>query len=236
MPVAIVTGAGTGIGRATAIGLSRLGYSIALVGRREGPLRECVDHLRTPSLCLAVDITDGKSHAGVVRSTLDRFGRIDMLVNNAGLAPLQPIDRTDAGLIDEVFAVNAIAPAKLIASCWPQMLAQRSGCVINVSTLGTMDPFPGFFAYASAKAALNTMARSCAGEGTSHGIRAFAIAPGAVETGMLRGLFSERQVPRESALEPEDVAKVICDCATGVHDDHNGRTLFMTAERGIFLE
>jgi NAD(P)-dependent dehydrogenase (short-subunit alcohol dehydrogenase family) len=93
--------------------------------------------------------------------------------------------------------------------------------------MATTDPFPGFFIYAAAKAGVNLMAKSCAKEGREFGIRAFSVAPGAVETPMLRALFSEVQLPPEKCLSPDDVAKVVVECIAGERDTQNGETIFI---------
>jgi NAD(P)-dependent dehydrogenase (short-subunit alcohol dehydrogenase family) len=223
--VAIITGAGSGIGRATAVMLSQRGYSIALVGRRDGPLHETAALLSGPCLVIPIDISIAAGCQAVISRTESTLGRIDILVNNAGVAPLIPIEETRPSVIDDVFGVNAIAPAYLIHSVWPVFVRQKRGCIVNVSTMGTFDPFPGFFAYAAAKAAVNVMALSCAKEGTDHGIRAFAVAPGAVETDMLRKIVPESTLSRSQTLSPEAVAKVIVECIEGTRDSQNGGTI-----------
>ncbi|MGP1309461.1 MAG: SDR family NAD(P)-dependent oxidoreductase [Phycisphaerales bacterium] len=230
-PVAIVTGAGSGIGLASARGLAGAGFDLLLVGRREGPLRAAIEGIRAETaacaaLAFPADVAETANARRIVDACLDRFGRIDCLVNNAGLAPLLPIDRTTPEVLHEVFAVNAVGPGALIAACWPTFLAQRSGRVVNISTMGTADPFPGFFAYAAAKAAVNSFARSIAKEGAEHGVRGFAIAPGAVETPMLRALFDEQAIPREATLTPETIAAIVVECATGARDAESGATIF----------
>lgn len=234
-PVAIVTGAGSGIGRETARLLAEAGHALALVGRRLEALEETAAMLRegATSVGIAIDITDPGASAEIVDSTLERFGRVDVLVNNAGDAPLVPIAETTPELLQRVFAVNAIAPGALIAAAWPTLVHQGRGCIVNVSTMGTADPFPGYFAYAAAKASVNLFARSCANEGRSHGIRAFAVAPGAVETAMLRRNFPESVIPASECLSPADVARVIVDCVAGRHDRRTGDTLFVTAQSGV---
>jgi NAD(P)-dependent dehydrogenase (short-subunit alcohol dehydrogenase family) len=101
---------------------------------------------------------------------------------------------------------------------------------VNVSSIATVDPFPGFFAYAASKAALNLMTASAAKEGANVGIRAFAVAPGAVETPMLRASFDAKAVPPEACLEPESVARVIVACATGLRDADSGRVIPVVPE------
>lgn len=241
-PVAIITGAGSGIGRATARQLSAAGFAAVLVGRRLDALEQTAESLKGPaesgdaagaSLCIDADIGDPASAAEIVAAAMERFGRIDVVVNNAGAAPLAGIAQTTPAMLEETFAVNALGPANLIAAAWPIMAAAKRGCIVNVSTLGTQDPFPGFFAYAAAKASVNLMARSCAKEGRAVGIRAFSIAPGAVETPMLRSNFDEARVPPSAALTAEAVASLIVDCIDGKHDARNGDTIYISAQAGI---
>lgn len=219
---ALVTGAGSGIGRETARVLGERGFRVALVGRREAALRETAALLGSGSVVIAADVGDAASARRAVDRAAAEFGRLDVLVNNAGVAPLRPIDRTTPEVLEETFRVNALGAANAIAAAWPVFARQRSGCVVNVSTLGTIDPFPGFFAYAASKAAVNLMARSCANEGRAIGVRAFAVAPGAVETDMLRANFGEQAIPRAACLSARDVALVIAECVDGKRDAQNG--------------
>jgi NAD(P)-dependent dehydrogenase (short-subunit alcohol dehydrogenase family) len=231
-PVALVTGAGSGIGLASAALLAKAGFDLLLVGRRREPLDLACSRIRQESPLASVlahpaDVSDPDAAGSIVLAATDRFGRLDVLINNAGLAPLLPIDQTTPDVLRDAFDVNAIGPGALIAAAWPTFLAQRSGRVINISTMGTSDPFPGFFAYAAAKAAVNSYARSVAKEGADHNIKGFAIAPGAVETPMLRALFDETVLPREKTLTPDDIARIVVDCALGNRDRDNGSTIFV---------
>lgn len=232
-PVAIVTGAGSGIGRAVCGLLANAGYRLSLVGRREEKLQETMSEIDARSaappemLILSADVTNAQQAMSVVDMTAQQWGRADALVNGAGVAPLAAIDRTDEDLLYRTFAVNTFASAYLIARTWPVFRRQRSGCIVNISTMGTADPFPGFFVYAAAKSAVESLTRSVAKEGASFGVRAFSVAPGAVETDMLRANFSERQIPRRRALDPLDVAHVICDCVLGRRDGEAGSTIFL---------
>ncbi|MEO0512747.1 MAG: SDR family oxidoreductase [Planctomycetota bacterium] len=223
--VALITGGSAGIGLATAEQLAAEGWRVVLAARRQDRLDQARERLGDHATTLRVDLSDTAAVRAMVRDAIRSFGRLDALVNNAGLAPLKPIDETDDATLEAAYRVNALAPAAAISEAWPTLKAQRSGVVVNVSTVGTDDPFPGFFAYAASKAAVNLMARSAANEGAEFGIRAFSVAPGAVETAMLRGLFSTDIIPEHDALAPADVARVIVDCIEGRRDQDNGSTI-----------
>jgi NAD(P)-dependent dehydrogenase (short-subunit alcohol dehydrogenase family) len=231
--VAIVTGAGSGIGRCVAELLANAGHRIALVGRTERALQKTMARITSGSaappemLVVPADIADADQAASVVDLTVERWGRLDVLVNNAGTAELAPIEETDADMIYRTFAVNVFGPAMLISRAWPIFRRQHSGRIVNVSSMASVDPFPGFFAYAAAKSAVESLTRSAANEGREHGVRAFSVAPGAVETGTLRGLFSERDLPPARTLDPRDVAHVICDCVLGRRERDAGTTIHL---------
>lgn len=238
-PVAIITGAGSGIGAAVARQLLSLGWRVVLAGRSGSKLRDTAAALSAddPSLsdairCVPTDVADAGSVSALIREADSTFGRIDALINNAGEAFLAPIEKTGPAELQRSYAVNALGPAYAIHSAWPIFTRQKSGRVVNTSTKGTIDPFPGFFAYAAAKSAVNSMARSCAKEGARIGVKAFAVAPGAVETGMLRSMWSPQQLKPEMCLSPDDVARVIVACATGDRDADNGKTIFLMREVG----
>jgi NAD(P)-dependent dehydrogenase (short-subunit alcohol dehydrogenase family) len=235
MKVAIVTGAGSGIGRETALVLAARGYALTLVGRR----RECLAETARlaqgvgngPVFVHPADLSVWEAAGGSVRACVERFGRVDVLVNNAGIAPGATIGQTTESMAREVFAVNAMAPMAMIVAAWPTFVAQRSGCVVNVSSMATVDPFPSLFAYAAAKGSANVMCKSIVNQARAEGlsgIRAFAIAPGAVETEMLRGIVSEQMLPRDQTLAPERVAALIAACVTGERDQSNGGLILIS--------
>jgi NAD(P)-dependent dehydrogenase (short-subunit alcohol dehydrogenase family) len=228
-PVALVTGASSGIGLATAKLLSEQGYHVVLAARTPESLKTAADQLPGTSTIAPLDVAGQTQCRALIDRISDELGRLDVLINNAGYAPLLPIDQTDDATIEQAYRVNAIGPASLIAHAWPIFRSQRTGCIVNISTMGTDNPFPGFFAYASSKASVNLLARSCAKEGAEHNIRAFAVAPGAVETPMLRGLFSEEQLPGDECLSAEDVAEVIVACVAGEMDEKNGEVIWVSS-------
>lgn len=232
-PVAIVTGAGSGIGRATAQGLAAQGHAVVLVGRREQALHETAESISQANpdagtLIHPADVTDPDQVDQLVRTTIERFGRIDVLVNVAGFAKLMQLDSLDAESWRSTVDVNLTGPVYLTGACWAKLCEADKPIIINISSMSTRDPFPGLGLYGVAKAGLNMLTFVTAREGEKAGLRSVAIAPGAVETPMLRDMFSQKQLPPDQALSPEQVAELVIDCVTGRRSFTSGETLFMT--------
>ncbi len=212
-PTAIITGAGSGIGRAAAIELCGRGYRLALCGRNAGPLKETAT--LAGGLVVQGDVTVAADMNRLVEQTVGEFGRVDAIVNNAGLAPSCDIDQMSDEQWHAVIDTNLSAAFYLVRAVWPIFRRQGSGAVVNISSIAARDPFPGFTAYAAAKAGLNGFSLSLAREGEKIGVRVYTVAPGAVETQMLRGLFSAEQVPSDTVMAPADVGRVVAQCIAG---------------------
>jgi len=227
---AVITGAGTGIGRATAVMLASRGWRLALAGRRQEPLEEtarlCSDaHTQAKPLVIPTDVADPEQARRLITTTVKQLGRLDALVNNAGSAPTMPIEQTDPQTLHRVFAINAFGSAYTTIAAWNVFQEHRGGCIVNVSSVAAADPLPGLFAYAGAKAAVESFARSCANEGRAHNLRAFTVAPGAVDTDMLREVLDEQTISQINLLSPEQIGEVIVGCIEGAYDDRIGGTI-----------
>ncbi len=222
---AIVTGAGSGIGRALATQLSQLGYHVVLVGRTESTLQETSQQLEGPFSIHVTDVADAKACRDLVKQVADQLGRIDVLANVAGFAPSLNIDQVTAELWQQTIDTNLSSVVNLTAACWPIFEKQQSGFVGSISSMASIDPFPGFSIYAAAKAGVNLFTLVTGREGKKIGVRAMAVAPGAVETGMLRKLFDESVIPASATLTPEEVAQVIVDCLENKMDFTVGQTI-----------
>ena len=230
-PVAMLTGAGSGIGRSVAVMLADHGWRLILAGRREDALRETggllpgSEHERW--VAIGADVSETEDCERLVRVASERFGRLDGLVNNAGYAPLQAMGEISSDEIERIYRVNTIGPTQLVRAAWSDLGRSASPRVVSVSSIASRDPFPGLGVYGGAKAALNLLAYAWTLEGESIGLKAFSVAPGGVETAMLRSIISEADLPTDRCLTPEGVAGVIVACLVGERDEDAGSTIFL---------
>ena len=229
--VAVITGAGRGIGRATAIELARAGFRLALASRNaselEATLRAAGAGPRAAGIVVPTDVTKADEVDRLVRATVDRLGRIDAAVHCAGLAPVRTITEMSVDEWRAVIDTNLSAAFFLCSSAWPVFERQRAGVVVNVSSFAARDPFPGFAAYGAAKAGVNLFGLAAAREGEKIGIRVHTVAPAAVETAMFRQILTEEQYPADKTLAPEDVAKTIAQCVTGQLKYTSGEVIYV---------
>jgi NAD(P)-dependent dehydrogenase (short-subunit alcohol dehydrogenase family) len=222
---AIITGAGRGIGRSTALELSARGFDCVLVARSRDQLESVARELATRSAVVVGDVALPVLARRIVDEALKAFGRIDAVVNNAGLAPLASIDATTDTMWRDVFAVNVDAAFRLTRESWPHLKASR-GCVVNITSESARDPFDLFTAYAPAKAALNSLTQIIHRQGKPLGVRAYAVAPSMTDTQMLRGVLGRAPTPEES-LQPDDIARVIAECIDGRMRYSSGETVWV---------
>jgi NAD(P)-dependent dehydrogenase (short-subunit alcohol dehydrogenase family) len=222
--VVVVTGAGTGIGRATARQFAAAGARVVAVGRRPGPLAETA-HGFDGIEPLTADITAEGAAPEIVRAVTGTHGRLDVLVNNAGIVRGGALGTLTRDLMEPQLATNVVAPALLAQAALPALERSR-GVIVNVSTSVGQRAWPGNGLYAATKAALEVLTRSWAVELAPRGIRVVAVAPGAVDTpiGKHQGLPPERRAalrewqaahtPLGRIGRPEEVAWAITQLAS----------------------
>jgi NAD(P)-dependent dehydrogenase (short-subunit alcohol dehydrogenase family) len=222
--IVAVTGAGTGIGRATARAFAAEGAHVVAIGRRVEPLEETAaenDRI-TP---LTADITAEGEPGRILRAVSETHGRLDVLVNNAGIVRSGALGTLTPEMIEAQLATNLVAPTLLAQAALP-LLEASGGVVVNVSTSVGQRAWPGSSVYAATKTALELLTRSWAVELAPRGIRVVAVAPGAIDTpiGEHQGLTPERMAavrkwqlahtPLARIGRPEEVAWAITRLAS----------------------
>jgi NAD(P)-dependent dehydrogenase (short-subunit alcohol dehydrogenase family) len=217
--VAVVTGGSSGIGKATVAVLRKEGFRVASVDLTAGSEGD-VD------LCIAADVSDPDHVATAVRGVLDVFGRIDVLVNNAGIsgsAEATVCHQTPVEEWDRVIAVNVRGAFLCSRAVLPVMLAQGSGHVITVVSSAGVVAFPGRCAYTASKGGALMLAKSIAVDYAALGIRSNAVCPGFVQTPMTQWRLDvpelkarvEGNIPMGRVAQPEEIADAISVLASG---------------------
>lgn len=224
----VITGASRGIGLAIAQRFAAANYDLVIAARKSGPLSEAAEALRAGGAeieALPVDIATPRGARELIDVALDRFGRLDVLVNNAGIAPLCPIEQMSDEDFEAVMRINTAGVFYPTRAAFAAMRAGGGGTIVNISSLASINPYPGFAVYGATKAWVNLFTKAIAGEGKPHGIRVYSIAPGAVETPLLRSLFPD--FPAEQAIAPDEVAAAVAAVCEPPWQRASGQTVFL---------
>lgn len=209
-PVAVITGAGSGIGAAVAVALAGRGTALTLAGRRRERLDETARLLpaATPVLIQPTDVGEEAEVERMVAATLERFGRIDVLVCNAGLGVFGGVEALAVEDFDRALRVNLRGSFLCLRSVLPHFYEQGSGTVIAVSSVAGRHGFNGGGAYCASKFGLMGLMECAFQEARSHNVRVVTLTPGSVAT----PFFDEANVPvpdPSRLLQPEDVAATV---------------------------
>jgi 3-oxoacyl-[acyl-carrier protein] reductase len=246
--VALVTGASRGIGRAVAEHLAAAGMVVAAQYRRDrAAAEELLAGLGAGGhVALAADVADPAQVERLVAQVVERFGRIDVLVNNAGVYERHPVLDTGYAAWQEAWRrtldTNLVGPANLVHAVAPHMVAAGGGRIVNVTSRGAFRGEPDHAAYGASKAGLNSFSQSMARALAPHGIVVTAVAPGFVETDMAApylhgpgGDAVRAQSPLGRAATPDEIARVVAFLAapgtesiTGAIVDVNGASYLRT--------
>ena len=216
-PAAIVTGAGSGIGQATTTLLLERGWSVAAVDLQISALVELAGgHSSERLLVRACDVTDEAQVAAVINEAAAKFGRIDGAVNSAGMAADKHVFDTSAELFRKILDVNVVGTFLIGREAARHMAKAGRGAIVNVASISGLRGSKGRSAYGASKGAVVNLTQVMANDLAPHGIRVNAVAPGPVETPMVKALHTSadralynRYIPMRRYAEPREIASVI---------------------------
>ena len=222
--VALVTGSSRGIGRAVALELAREGYDVCVnyLQHREAA-ESLVSQLREmgrEAIAVQADVADSRAVEDMVRQTEDALGPVTLLVNNAGISWYGLFQDTDDSTWDRVLAVNLTGARNAARAVLPRMISEKAGCIINISSMWGLRGASCEVAYACSKAGIIGLTRSLALEVAPSGIRVNCVAPGCIETDMVRVLGPETrdmligETPLGRLGTPEDIAHAVAFLAS----------------------
>jgi NAD(P)-dependent dehydrogenase (short-subunit alcohol dehydrogenase family) len=231
--VAIVTGAGSGIGRAIALAFHAEGASV-VAADISGDEKVTAELLGSRSMAVNVDVSTTPDVQRMIETAMAEFGRLDVLCNNAGIdGALAPVEAADADNFDRVVAVNLRGTFLGMRYGLPPMLAAGRGSVVNISSMAGVVALPGGAAYAASKAGIIQLTRTAAVECAGRGVRVNVICPGAVDTPMTAKIDpairtqAAAMTPLGRVAEPEEVAKAAVFLACDDSSYITGTTLMV---------
>jgi NAD(P)-dependent dehydrogenase (short-subunit alcohol dehydrogenase family) len=236
--VAVVTGGGTGIGYATAWQLAKLGAAVVIASRTESELTASAERIarETSGRCLAIP-TDVKSEDAVInmiRRTVEEFGRVDVLINNAGGTRMGPLENIPTRGWDSIFELNVRSAYLCTREAGKHMIAQKSGAIVNISSNAGMTGVKGGAHYSAAKSALQMFTTVTAAEWGRYGIRVNCVAAGliasqrAVDAWKVAGIdpgMAGKTIPLGRAGRPDEIANMIVFFASDAASYISGQTM-----------
>lgn len=243
--VALVTGGGTGIGRAIALRLAQAGARVAVLGRRREPLERVageIADLGGSAMTLVADVTDRNAVHAAVERACDEWGTISLLVNNAGGGKSAPFSKMSREHWDEMIAVNLTGAFHVTRAVVPQMLSAGRGRIISIASVAGLKGYPYIAAYSAAKHGLIGMTRALAVELAGKGITVNAVCPGYVETPMTEqtvanivektGRSPEQTLselaatsPQRRLFDPEEIASLVVYLCSPTAKGINGQAI-----------
>ncbi|MEM0979495.1 MAG: SDR family oxidoreductase [Cyanobacteria bacterium P01_H01_bin.58] len=209
---ALITGASSGIGRATAIAFAKAGMDVALVSRSQSKLATLVDEIVSLGViakAYPIDLAQIDSLPNSLKTLLQDFGSVDVLVNNAGIGYTGALATMPLADWQRLIDLNLTSVLLTIQAVLPAMRAQQRGTILNIASVAAHNVFTDWGAYSASKAALVTLSRILAAEERGHGIRTMIISPGAVNTPLWDTETVQADFARSQMLTPEVVAQTL---------------------------
>jgi 2-dehydro-3-deoxy-D-gluconate 5-dehydrogenase len=228
--VAIVTGASRGLGRSSAVALLEQGVRVLAVARSIDELRKLESEHPQAVLAVQCDMQDAAAVAALPQHALDAFGRLDIVVNNAGIAPAGKFVEQSPAVWQQVMAVNVTAPMLLAQAAGRILLAQGSGKIINIASTSGILGKATLVAYSSSKGALLQFTKALAAEWAKSGVQVNAIAPGAFETDAQSAVLESpemltrrlRKIPARRMGDSDEIGPLVCYLASRKSDFATG--------------
>ncbi len=230
----VITGAGSGIGRAAAVETARLGEfsHIVLIGKTEEKLlrtREMMDG-GAEAEAVPFDLLELEGIPALVRGIFEKTGRIDCLLNIAGYTDPQPLLTTTAENLTVTYQTNVFAPILLIRECVKYMKRIGGGCkILNVASTAGVTPRPGWLSYASSKAAMVSVSETLSEELAEYGIKVYCISPGRCATALRRKLAPDEDQTR--IMQPEEVGRIIARLIASSENCLDGQNIMIRKKR-----
>ncbi|MBV8303615.1 MAG: SDR family oxidoreductase [Acidimicrobiia bacterium] len=227
--VALVTGGSRGLGRSIVLGLAGAGADVVIASRKLDNCKAVAEEVETTTgrsaLPVACHVGRWGDLDGLVDAAYGRFGKVDVLVNNAGMSPLYPdLMSVTEELYDKVFAVNLKGPFRLAVLVGTRMVEQGSGSIVNVSSIGSLRPYGGIVPYAAAKAGVNTMTVGLA-EAFGPTVRVNCVIPGSFRTDVVQ-YWDEATM--QGAAERPDLKRI------GEPDEIVGAVLYFASDASSY--
>ena len=224
--VAIVTGAGRGLGRAAALALVEQGVRVLAAARSAGEINELASHSPANILAVPCDMRDLAAVAALPAAAIAKFGRLDIVVNNAGIAPAGDFLEQPDSIWNEVMAVNVLAPMTLTRAAGQHMIARGSGKIVNVASTSGILGKATLVAYSSSKGALLQFTKALAAEWAARGVQVNAIAPGAFATDAQRAVLESpdllarrtRKIPARRMGASDEIGPLVCYLSSSKSD------------------
>lgn len=237
--IALITGGSRGLGRAIALAYADAGAEIALASRSPEQLDEVAQAIRTKgrrALTIETDVSNSEEVAKMVDATQKEFGRIDILVNSAGVGWAERVDAMSDGTFDWIVKTNLYGTFYACREALRVMIPQKSGCIINLASVSGIKAISGLGAYAATKGGVIMLTKTLALENTRHNIRVNAIAPGYIRTDMNAALLDDpeagpkllRLIPMRRPGQPEEIGGLAIYLASDAASYITGEIFFIS--------
>jgi NAD(P)-dependent dehydrogenase (short-subunit alcohol dehydrogenase family) len=227
--VAVVTGGSRGIGKGIALTLARAGADIAIADLLDAndAVKE-VEALGRKAISVKTDVSNKKSVESMVKEVVSNFGKIDIMVNNAGILRLGPIENMEEKEWEKVIDVNLKGCFLCSQAAGKEMIKQKSGCIINTASVAGLAAYQQGAAYSASKAGIILLTKALAIEWGKHGIRVNAICPGAIQTDMTKDMLEDEKV-KQGMLVQIPLGRI------GLPEDIGGAALFLASDAASYV-